>query len=112
MAGVTSKEVHTLISYYLKKYGERYERDPRDFNRFRDKWGFQSMIEQYGLAGAKDVVDYYMSTRRVGHPVNYLLYNYEKLYEIMMDKRKDKENRERLIRESKKRVEEWRDGEH
>ena len=100
------------MSHYLKKYNERYERDPRDFNRFRDKWGFQSMVEQYGLSTAKQVVDYYMSTRRIGHPVNYLLYNYEKLYEIMTEKEKDQENRERLIRESQKRVEEWRHGEH
>jgi len=112
LATVTSREVHTLISHYLKQYKDRYGREPRDFNRFRDKWGFQSIIEQYGMARAKDVVDYYMSTRRVGHPVNYLLYNYEKLYEIMTEKEKDEENRQRLIKESKERVKEWRGGEH
>ena len=105
---VSKQATHTLITHFLKNYRERYDSDPRDFNRFRDQWGFQAMIEQYGPAGAKKVVDYYFATRRPGHPVSYLLYNYERLNAIMVDKEKDEAERARLRAESEKRVKEWR----
>lgn len=104
----TKQQTHSLITYFLRGYVEKYESQPRDFNRFRDQWGFQSMIEQYGLDRSRKIVDYYFETRRPGHPVNYLLYNYERLHAIMVDKERDAENRRKLREESQKRVEEWR----
>lgn len=105
---VSRQQTHALITYFLQKHQEKYEREPRDFNRFRDQWGFTAMIEQYGMAKAKEIVDYYFDTRRMNHPVNYLLYNYERLNAIIVEKKEDAENRRKLMAESKKRVEEWR----
>lgn len=105
---VSTQQTHTLVTYFLGRYKDRYGKDPRDFNRHRDKWGFSSMIEQYGMARAKEVVDYYFETSRPGHPVAYLLFNYEKLHQIMIEKAEDAEKRRQLHIESKKRVEEWR----
>lgn len=105
---VTRQQTHTLITYFLTKYRARYNVDPRDFNRFRDQWGFQAMIEQYGMDRSKAVIDYYFDTPKPGHPLTYLLYNYERLHAIMVDKEKDEEKRRKLREESAKRVEEWR----
>ena len=105
---VTNQQVHSLVTYFLKLYGQKYEEAPRDFNRYRDKWGFQSMIEDFGPARAKQIVEFYLSTSRPRHPVNYLLFNYEKLNTVMIEREKDEANRAKLMAESKKRVEEWR----
>lgn len=105
---VSTAQTHALITYFLQSYTEKYSGQPRDFNRFRDQWGFKSMIEQYGMDGSKEIVDYYFATRRPGHPMNYFLYNYEKLAAIMEDKKRDAEVRRKLREESQKRVEEWR----
>lgn len=105
---VSKQQTHALITYFLQGYESKYESAPRDFNRFRDQWGFQSMIEQYGASRAKKIVDYYFATHRPGHPVSYLLYNYERLNAIMADKEKDEAERAKLRAESEKRVKEWR----
>lgn len=105
---VTNAQVHTLVSYYLKTYNARYNAAPRDFNRFRDKWGFSGMIEDFGMDRAKAIIDYYFGTSRPNHPTNYLLYNYEKLNSDMLEREADEINRKKLREESKKRVEEWR----
>lgn len=105
---VTKTQINTLITYFLMRYKGKHKDDPRDFNRFRDQWGFSAMIEQYGMDRSKEIIDYYFETKRLGHPVSYLLYNYEKLHAIMVEKEEDAENRRKLRLESKKRVEEWR----
>lgn len=105
---VSKQQTHTLITYFLMKYKAKHNSEPADFNRFRDQWGFNAMIEQYGMNRSKEIVDYYFETKRVNHSVNYLLYNYERLNAIMVDKEKDEENRRKLRLESQKRVEEWR----
>jgi hypothetical protein len=105
---VTNQQVHALVSHYLKLYGAKYEGAPRDFNRYRDKWGFQGMIEDFGPARAKQIVDYYLSLSRPSHPTNYLLFNYDKLNNAMLEREEDDKRRAELRAESKKRVEEWR----
>jgi len=107
---VSNQQSHALITYFLGKYRARYDKDPRDFNRHRDKWGFAAMIEQYGTPRSKEIIDYYFETRRPGHPVNYLLFNYDKLHQIMTEKAEDDEKRRQLRMESMKRVEAWRSG--
>lgn len=105
---VTNAQVQTLVSYYLKLYKAKYEAAPRDFNRYRDKWGFQGMLEDYGMDVSKQIIDFYFGTRRANHPTNYLLFNYEKLNSAMLEREEDELNRKKLREESRRRVEEWR----
>ena len=81
---VTNQQVHSLVTYFLKLYGQKYEEAPRDFNRYRDKWGFQSMIEDFGPARAKQIVEFYLSTYPPRHPVkkqNLKYYKFKKFYQ-------------------------------
>lgn len=105
---VSNQQTHALITYFIGKYRNIYDEDPRDFNRYRDKWGFAAMIEQYGTPRAKEIIDYYMSIKRPGHSVNYLIFNYEKINSTLEDRENDESNRRALREESMKRVEEWR----
>jgi ubiquinone/menaquinone biosynthesis C-methylase UbiE len=111
MAKATTRQVQTLIGHYLKLYALKYNSSqPTDFNRYRDKWGFQAMADQFGYEVAKEIIEYYMQTPRFGHPVSQLLYNYEKIEKRMRERREDEEKRRLLREESMKRVERWRNG--
>lgn len=101
------KQTVALLNRYLGNYAEKYGKGPTDFNRFKHQWGFEAMISDLGQVGAQVVVDYYFRTERYGHPVQYLLYNYEKLANIIRDVEDDKVERIRLREETKKRVAEW-----
>ncbi len=70
-----TQQAHTLISAYEKHYVARYHSKPV-MNRFKYKWGFDSMIKDLGYARAEEVITFYFRTERVGHTVDYLLYNY------------------------------------
>lgn len=105
---VSKQQTHALITFFLGRYHDKYEAAPKDFNRFRDQWGFQAMIEDYGTPKAKAIIDYYFETYRPSHPTSYLLYNYEKLKASMDERDNDEAERAKLRAESKKRVEEWR----
>lgn len=108
MAAVTSKQIHTLITLFLNNYEKRYSKKPMNFNRNRDKWGFQSMIEDLGFDRATEIINYYFETNRYGHPSSYLLLNYDKINQRMTDREQDEQTRKELLAESAKRVEEWR----
>lgn len=108
MATVTAQQTHALIGLYLKEYSSKYGKTPLNFNRNREKWGFQSMIEDLGIDRSKEVIKYYFETGKMGHPVSHLLSNYDKINIRMLEREEDAANRERLRAETKKRVEEWR----
>lgn len=105
---VTTQQVHALVTRFLSNYDKKYGKRPLNFNRNREKWGFQSMAEDLGLDRAKEVIDYYFDTRKVGHPASFLLHNYDKIDQRMIDLEEDAINRKKLMQESAKRVEEWR----
>lgn len=105
----TTAQINSMINRYLKNYEGVYGQRPQDFNRFREKWGFRDMIEDLGYSRSEQIVDYYFETRHVGHPVNTLFYEYDKLDKILTERAADEENRARLRRESEQRVKEWRE---
>lgn len=108
MAAPTTAQVNTLMALYLKRYAEVDGGVPNDFNRYRDKWAFKDMIVDFGMDGAKAVVEYYFTTTRYGHPSKYLVYNYEKLNKDMVESAEDKIRLADLRAETKIRVDEWR----
>ena len=109
MAKVTQQQIHTLVSLYLSEYKKKYQTAPLNFNRNREKWGFQSMIEDLGIDRAKEVITFYFSTGKRGHPVSYLLNQYDAINIRMIEVDQDIENRRRLLEETRARVEQWRE---
>lgn len=107
MVAPTPQQTNAMASRYLKRYKEKYDAVPRDFNRYRDKWGFQGMISDYGYERAQEIIDFYFTTSRYGHPSSYLLYNYDKLNGTMIEIEEDEAERKKLREESKIRVAEW-----
>lgn len=101
-----NKQANALITLYIAEFKHKYNREPVT-NRYRERWGFLSMIEDLGYERAREVVEYYFKTSRIGHPVNGLLQNYDRLHKILNEIAEDEANRERLRRETEERVREW-----
>lgn len=106
MSKTKANKAYALVSYYILLYKEKYGKEPT-INRHRDRWGFEDMIEDLSEYEARLVMDYYFTTNKFGHPLNYLFRNYDKLYIKMNQFEQDKLDRQKLLRETKARVEEW-----
>lgn len=100
-----NKYSNELLAFYIKLWETKYRRRP-EINRFKQRWGFKGMYEDLGIEQSKKVIEYYLNSNRMGHPVDYLLYNYEVINKRLMEKEKDAEERRLLILETKKKVEE------
>jgi hypothetical protein len=101
-----TKQANGLVTQFIKNYTDKYGKPPV-LNRYKEKWAFQDMVSDLGYERAKTVVDYYFATNNLGHPVQYLMYNYERLNRVMLEREADRENITRLAAETEKRVREW-----
>jgi len=108
MARPTAKDCHTLTSYYIKAWKERYHREPV-VNRHSARWGFESVLMGMPVSEAKKLIDFYLTTEsQKQHSLDWFFYNYDKLIDSLSDLEKDRLERERLREESRKRAEEWK----
>lgn len=102
-----NQQAYALISLYEKLYADKYGQKPSDLNRFKVKYAFGDMISDLGYGGSEEVIKYYFKTSRPGHPLQYLLYNYEKLERIRLEIIEDDQRREALRERTKLAVKEW-----
>lgn len=104
----TPKQAHAMVSYFGKKYKEKYAIEPR-LNRYSARWGFDSVLMDMSEAEAKALVDYYFETQSLnGHSLEWFFYNYEKLAESMANRDEDAASLAAIREQSKRRAEEWR----
>lgn len=101
-----TKQANGLITQFIKNYTDKYGKAPV-LNRYKEKWAFQDMVSDLGYERAKLVVDYYFRTSKLGHPIQYLLYNYERLNRVMLEREEDNAKLKEIAQATKKRVEEW-----
>lgn len=99
------KQVNGLMDRYLSGYQKKWGIAPQ-FNRYRQKWGFQDMIEDIGYEDAQRVVDYFFSLQRAEHGVQTLLNNYDRYARILAEREVDREKRHELRRLTEQRVRE------
>lgn len=101
-----AKLAYALIDFYVLNYKSKFNREPQ-INRFRNKYGFQDMINDIGFDDSKKVIELYISGSRNDYSVNDLLYSYDKLHRIVLEREQDEIDRAKLREETKRRVEEW-----
>lgn len=98
-----------LITHYEKLYNEKYRRAPQ-LNRNRERWGFESMIDDMSYDKAKKVIEFYFKTVSPSdHGVQYLLYNYDILLKSYEEAKKDEKLRAELRRKTEERVKRFRE---
>lgn len=101
------QQAHSLISLYELLYTNRFKRKPQ-INRWRDQWGFLSMLEDLGYERAREVLEQFFNIKRPDKSLSALFNNYDRIDESMRLKAEDEKERARLRRETAKKVEEWR----
>lgn len=101
---VNNKEPYILLTHYQNLYKEKYGK-PVVINKFREKWGMQDVVDSLGFDRAKDLITYYFTTGKLGHPIQFFFYNFDKIDQLQKEIEKDKLNRQTLREETKKRVE-------
>lgn len=94
-----------VIDRYVKLYTAKYGSPPR-INRYKEQWGFTDMVKDLGYVRALEVVGHYFETTKVGHPIQYLLYNYERYDRLMTEQAEDEAKRAEIRELTRKRVEE------
>ena len=105
MAAINNKEPYILITHYQSLYKNKYNKVP-SINKFREKWGMQDVIDSVGFDRTKSLLDYYFTTSKNGHPLQFFYYNFDKIDQVNKEAEKDKENRKKLREATKKMVEE------
>lgn len=99
------KEPYILIGLYQALYKERYNKSI-SLNKFREKWAMQDVIDSVGFDRAKELLIYYFSTSKVGHPIQFFYYNFDKIDQVKKEIDRDRLNRNMLLEETKRMVEE------
>lgn len=108
MAAAQPKDIHALVSYFLKRYKETYGFDAV-VNRNRSRWAVGNMLLDMTTTEARELIDYYFETKNPnGHDFEWFLYNYDKLSIARTASAEDAASLARLREESKRRAEEWR----
>ena len=98
------KEPYILISLYQSLYKQKYGSLPK-INKFREKWAMQDVIDSVGIDRAKDILVYYFSLPKGGHPLQFFFYNFDRMDSAIEEGKKDKERRRLLLEETKHMVE-------
>lgn len=101
-----AQQANALITKYVKLYTDKYGQAPV-INRYRERWGFQSIIEDLGRDDANAVLEYYFSLRGRDHTVPDLLRSYDELHKWRLADDKDKREVARLHEETARRAEEY-----
>lgn len=109
MAGLTkAQKSHALANLYVKLHVEKHGVRPSDFNLYRDRRGFEAMMEDLGYERAQEIIKFYMSKNSAVHPCGKLLYNYDKINNQMLELAEDEARGKIIMEDTRKRVEEWR----
>jgi hypothetical protein len=74
-------------------------------NKFREKWAMQDVIDSVGLDRAKEIMMYYFTLPKGGHPLQFFFYNFDRLESALVDAERDKERRRLLLEQTKSLVE-------
>lgn len=74
-------------------------------NKYREKWAMQDVIDSVGFDRAKELIEYYFTTGKSGHPLQFFFFNFDKIDAIQKEIKRDKVNRRILQEATKKLVE-------
>lgn len=102
-----TQQAYALLDYYLKLYAGKYGKT-LTINRHREKWAMIDVIQSVGGARAKELLDYYFTTSKVGHPLTWFYYNFDRLDALEAEVQKDRKKREALLKQTEETVKRYR----
>lgn len=99
-----TKEPYILLTMYQNMYMEKYGKTPF-MNKYREKWAMQDVIDSVGYTRAKELLEYYFTTGKYGHPLQFFFFNFDKIDIMQREIEKDKKTRKALQEATKRLVE-------
>jgi hypothetical protein len=90
------------MTAYQNLYKDKYGK-VATINKFREKWAMQDVIDSVGFEKANDLLHYYFTLEKAGHPLQFFYYNFDKMDNARIELQKDFETR-RLLREATKKM--------
>lgn len=108
MSKEDAKQAYALVSLYMALYKSKYNKQPL-VNRYREKWAMQDVIDTVGFERSKELLEYYFKCNKIGHPLNWFLYNFDRLDEVLVKSKADVERRKELREQTKSLVEQESD---
>ena len=103
-----AQQANALMTKYCALWKEKYGK-AKVINRHKMKWAMMDFIESVEYDRAESILAYYFRTARPGHPLEWLMYNFEDLLDTMEKRAKDDEDRAKARELTKRRVEEWKE---
>lgn len=97
------KQPYMLIDLYILLYKQKSGRAPV-INRYKEKWGFQDMIDSLEYDRAVEVIKYYFMTDN-NWSTSQLFNNFEKYDDALRKRDADREYRAKLREETRLRME-------
>ena len=99
-----AKQAYALVSLYISLFKNKYNKQPI-VNRYREKWAMQDVIDTVGFDKAKELLEYYFKCNKSGHPLNWFLYNFDRLDDVLVKSKEDIKRRSDLRKQTKQFVE-------
>lgn len=100
-----NKEPYIMLTIYMDLYQKKYGKKPK-INKYKEKYAMKDVISSLGsFEQAKDVLNYYFRTGKIGHPLNFFYNNFDRLESMMIQIEEDKVFRQKLLEDTKKLVE-------
>lgn len=106
---VKVQDCHVLITYFAKVYREKYGNSPV-INRYRARYGFESVLMDMPMDEAKSLIDFYfvtVSTNR--HSLDWFFNNYDKIINNRNEFEVEQERRKQQRLETQERVARWKE---
>jgi len=98
-----ASKAYQLVSLYLSLYKEKYNKSIV-INKHKEKWGMAEVVDSVGFDRAKELLIYYFNTSRSSHPLQWFLYNFERLDAVLTAKSEDNARRKMLLEQTKRMV--------
>lgn len=96
---------NVLINLFISKYQQKYGKKPV-LNRFRERWGFQDMIDSVGFEDSQRIIEFYFEIPATSHTCKHLFYNFDNMLSNMEAREQDRAERRRIMEQTKQRMKE------
>lgn len=87
-ANKNDKDAYSLLSEYSRLYQARYAQPPI-VNKYKEKWGMSSLVEDFGREGVSRTLAYYFKTNREGHSLSWFYNNFSNIHLSRLASEKD-----------------------
>lgn len=87
-ANKSDKDAFALLSEYSKLYQTKYGNAPV-LNKYKEKWGMSSLVEDFGRDGVSQTLTYYFKINREGHSLSWFYNNFSNIHLSRLASEKD-----------------------